>query len=183
MFLIALGLAMDCFAVSISNSSVSGLVKPGIPLKTAIIFTVSHMVLIGLGYWLGGLFGKMVEGMEPVVAFFLLASIGAKMIFEAYRRHPESKVFDINRLGVVLALSLATGMDALLVGLAVAVLAGSAWLIAGLTGLLVFVFTLGGLAGGSQLGLNFAKKTAMFGGAFLVIAGLWYLLSFLGPVF
>lgn len=177
LFIIALGLAMDCFTISISNSSVSGLVKPGIPLKTAIMFTLAHILLVWLGYRLGLAMANLVAGMELWIAFFVFASIGGKMIFDAYRRNPEAKVFDINSMRVILGLSLATSMDSFLVGIVIALLLWPLGLTMGLIAITVFVFTLSGLAGGINLGLPFARKTAYFGGAFMLIAAIWFLVS------
>ena len=166
---------MDCFAVSITNSSISGLVKPGIPLKTALVFSLSHFLLTWIGFWLGGLLAPLVVGIEAWVAFMVFSIIGFKMIYEAMRRHPQAKVFDINRLGVILALSLATSMDAFLAGVVIGILAGPVWLASVLFAITVFIFTLSGLAGGKGLGLIFAKRTAIFGGAFMVFAAFWFL--------
>lgn len=182
LFIIAMGLSMDCFSVSISNSSVSGEVKPGIPLKTALLFSLSHIMLVWLGYWVGGLITGLLQGYQLWVAFFILTSIGAKMILEAYRKRPEAKVFDINNITVVLGLSLATGMDALLAGVVVGILAGPVWLATGLIALTVFIFTLSGLAGGASLGISFARRTAIFGGAFMLVAAIWFLMMAIRPV-
>ncbi len=169
-FIIALGLAMDCFTIAISNSSVSGEVRPGIPLKVAIAFTFAHVLLLYLGHALGGAIQHLFEGVETWVAFIILGIIGVKMIMEARKRHPRQKVFDINQISVILVLSLATAMDAFLTGVAVAMTTIGLNMAAILVILTVFVLTLGGMAGGKQLGVAFAQRTAYFGGAFMLLA-------------
>lgn len=174
-FIIALGLAMDCFTIAISNSSVSGEVKPGIPLKVAIAFAFAHALLLYLGHALGGAIQHLFEGVETWVAFIILGIIGVKMILEARKRHPRQKVFDINQTGVILVLSLATAMDAFLTGVAVAMTTIGLNTAAILITITVFVLTLGGMAGGKQLGVAFAQRTAYFGGAFLLLAAATFL--------
>ena len=179
LFLLALGLAMDCFTIAITNSSVSGLVKPGIPLKTAIAFTFAHVVLAFAGYWLGDTLKHMFAGQESLIAFIILGIIGSKMIMEARRKHPKTKVFDINEARVIVILSLATAMDAFLAGLAIGVTGFNIYLAGVMIALTTFILTLGGMAGGKQLGVDFARRTAYFGGAFVLIAAAMMLLRML----
>lgn len=178
-FIIALGLAMDCFTIGISNSSVSGLVKPGIPLKVSIAFAFAHLVFIFIGYWLGGVIQPMFEGLEKWVAFVVLGIIGIKMIMEGHKRHPTSKVFDINQVKVIVVLSLATAMDAFLAGIALGITSLGVYLSGVLVAITVFVLTLAGMAGGNQLGMAFAQRTVFFGGAFMVIASAIFLFRLL----
>ncbi|MFP4065533.1 MAG: manganese efflux pump MntP family protein [Bacteroidales bacterium] len=179
LFLLALGLAMDCFTIAITNSSVSGLVKPGVPLKTAIAFTFAHVVLAFAGYWLGGALQSMFAGQENLIAFIIFGIIGSKMIMEARRKHPKTKIFDINEARVIIVLSLATAMDALLVGLAIGITGLNIYLAGVMIALTVFILTLGGMAGGKNLGVDFARRTAYFGGAFILIAAAIMLMQFL----
>jgi len=179
LFLLTLGLAMDCFTLAITNSSVSGLVKPGIPLKTAIAFTFAHVVLAFAGFWLGGALQSMFAGQESLIAFIIFGIIGSKMIMEARRKHPKTKVFDINEAKVIVILSLATAMDAFLAGLAIGVTGLNMYLAGVMLAITVFILTLGGMAGGKQLGVDFAKRTAYFGGAFILIAAAMMLVRFL----
>ena len=179
LFLLTLGLAMDCFTIAITNSSVSGLVKPGIPLKTAIAFTFAHVVLAFAGFWLGSALQSMFTGQENLIAFIIFGIIGSKMIMEARRKHPKTQVFDINEARVIVILSLATAMDAFLAGLAIGVTGLNIYLAGMMLAITVFILTLGGMAGGKQLGVDFAKRTAYFGGAFILIASAMMLMRFL----
>ncbi len=176
-FIIAMGLAMDCFTISISNSSISGLVKPGISLKVSIAFAFAHLVALVLGYQLGGLVQNMFQGLEQWAAFMILGIVGIKMIMEVRRRHPSTKVFDINQTKVIVVLSLATAMDAFLAGVAMGVVRLGLVLPSVMVTLIVFIFTIAGMAGGSQLGLAYAKKTAYFGGSFMLMASALFLVA------
>ncbi len=179
LFVIAMGLAMDCFTIAITNSSVSGLVKPGVPLRVAVAFSFAHLVLLFFGNWIGNLLQPMFEGVELWVAFIILVIIGLKMISEVRRRHPKSKVFDINQTKVIVILSLATAMDAFLAGIVVGITNMSVYAGGILLAATVFILTLAGMAGGEQLGMAFAKRTATFGGAFLLVAAAVFLFQFI----
>jgi manganese efflux pump family protein len=176
-FIVALGLAMDCFSLSIVNSSLSGQVKPGIPLQASILFALGHFLFLMLGSWLSGFLENMFAGREAWAAFVVFTVVGVKMIREAVRRSPGAKVFDINNMSVILVMALAASMDALLVGIAFGLVNARIFLAAGLVAFASFLFTLSGLAGGQHFGLAFAKKTSIFGGVFMFIVALHYLFS------
>jgi putative Mn2+ efflux pump MntP len=178
-FVIALGLAMNCFGLAIANSALSGKVVPGIPIKTAIAFSLSHFILLFGGYYLGKLVHYTVKGIEGWSAFIILMIVGVKLIMEALRRRPETRVFDINNPRVIFALSIATGMNALLSGLVFGIMSASALTGALFTAFVVFIFTLFGLSGGKSLGLPFAKRVSIFGGAFLIVAGFRLLIDYI----
>ena len=175
-FIIAFGLAMDCFAIAITNSAVSGAVHPGVPLKTSLVFAVSHLLLLMLGFWAGERFLPVLQDYGQWIAVSVLIVVGLKMISDAIRRRPESKVFDINNTRVIVLLSLAAAMDAFLCGLALGILGAGLTTAALFVGLTVWLFTLSGLAGGHRLGLGFVKPTAIFGGVCMLIAAIHYLL-------
>ncbi len=168
--LIALGLAMDCFAIAISNSSISGEVKPGVPLKLAIAFAFAHLVLIFAGHWLGGLLQPMFGGLQQFVAIFILLFIGSKMIMDARKRKPQSRVFDINEARVMVVLSIASGMDALLAGLALGMTGMGIYVAGILVTVCVFIFTIAGMAGGKNFGLPYARTIAVIGGVLVLMA-------------
>lgn len=176
LFIISLGLAMDCFSLAIANSAVSGHVEPGVPIRASLMFALMHFVLLLGGYWIASLLRGRFAGLETWVAFVVFFIIGLKMIREALKRRADAKVFDINNTRVILVLSLAASMDALLAGFAMGIVNTRAYLAAGMVVLAVFLFTFSGLAGGKQLGLEFAKPTSIFGGVFMFIAALQFLI-------
>lgn len=178
LFVIALGLAMNCFGLAIANSSLSGKVLPGVPLRTSLTFALSHFVFSYAGFYLGKWAHYTVEGIEGWSSFIILMIIGVKMIMEAIRKRPETKVFDINSRGVIIALSVASGMNALLAGLVLGIMAAPILKAALLIAVTVFFFTFFGMLRGHQMGMPFAKRVTIFGGAFLIIAGFRFLMEF-----
>ena len=179
-FLIALGLALNCFGLAIVNSSLSGKVLPRVPLITAITFALSHLVYSLVGLLVGGLVVSKVQSIELVAAFFIVAAVGVKMIWEARKKTHESNVFDINDNKVITALSVATGLNALSIGLVAAILAFPFYSLALLVAIPVFALTYFGLANGQNLGLQFASKASSFGGIILVLVAVFFLLQFFG---
>ncbi len=172
LFLLALGLAMDCFSIAISNSSISGPVNPGIPLKVAIAFAFAHMVMLFLGHQLGSLIQSFFSGNEALVALFVLIFIGSKMVIDARKRKPQSRVFDINEARVILTLSIASSMDAFLAGVATGIHEMHFILAAVLIATTVFIFSLAGMAGGKNFGLTYAKTIGLIGGILIILAGI-----------
>jgi len=177
-FLIALGLALNCFGLAIVNSSLSGKVMPRVPFMTAITFSMSHLVYSLLGLFLGNLLHSKVQNIELIAAFFIVAAIGVKMIWEARKNLHQSHVFDINDNKVIAALSVATGLNALSIGLVSAILSFPLFLLALLVVVPVFVLTYFGLASGQNLGLQFASKAGTFGGVLLLLVAVFFLAQF-----
>lgn len=178
LFVIALGLAMNCFGLAIANSSISGKVLPGVPLRTSITFALSHFIFTYAGFYLGRWAQYTVEGIEGWSSFIILMIIGVKMIMEAMRKRPETRVFDINNRRVIILLSLASGINALLAGVVLGLMEAPILITAMLVALTVFFFTFFGMLRGHQMGMAFAKRVFIFGGAFLIIAGFRFLMDF-----
>jgi len=116
LFLLSLSLAMDCFAVSCST----GVSQPDLKLKNILFFTFSFGFFQALMPFIGWIGGEAVIGylckFTYWIAFGLLAFIGGKMIVEGIRHDEDKKKVDMNRVGTVLLLSIATSIDALAVG-------------------------------------------------------------------
>jgi manganese efflux pump family protein len=176
LFIIAFGLAMDSFAVAITNSTVSGTVKPGIPLKASLVFAFSHIILFLAGSFAGARFQDTFQEYGHWIAVTIFLVSGLKMIGDAIRRRPEAKVFDINNTRVIVLLSLAVAMDAFLAGIALGFMGVRPFPAALIIAIAVWLFTFSGLAGGHRLGLSFVKPTAIFGGICMLIAATHYLL-------
>ncbi len=171
-FIVALALAMDCFSVAISNSAISGKVLPGTPLKLSLLFALGHLLFLRLGYWLGEILYPRFDGMQMWVTVIILGILGSKMLLDAQKRKPESKVFEVNETRVMVFLTLATSMDALIAGVALGMAEMKFILAAAAVVPSVFILTLGGMAGGKNLGLAYAKTTGVFGGVFMWLSAI-----------
>jgi putative Mn2+ efflux pump MntP len=172
-FLIAVGLAMDCFAVSLGVGTAGTAVglRPTFRLFFHFGLFQGGMTLLG---WLAG---KSVVGyiasVDHWVAFGLLVFVGVRMFLGGLRKEGEAPAIPDPSRGLTLVmLSIATSIDALAVGLSLALLEvnviWSALLIGGVSAGLSLV----GLRLGNQLGLRFGKVMEVLGGAVLIIIGL-----------
>lgn len=173
--LIAAGLAMDCFAVSLSA---------GITLrKTALSYKLKVAALFGgfqagmtLAGWLGGsTFASYIETFDHWIAFCLLAFVGGKMIYEALHEKEEKCNYCSNRTLVMLAV--ATSIDALAVGVSFAFLKAPVILSAALIGSMSFLAPIAGISIGEKAGERLGSKAEIAGGIVLIIIGLKILIE------
>ncbi len=123
LFLIALGLAADCFAVAICTSVSLRTISPIQILRVSLAFGLFQGIMPVLGWLAGKTFVDIIAPYDHWVAFFLLAGIGGKMIWESFRECAEDeKKADNTRGWLLVTLSFATSIDALAVGLSFAFL-------------------------------------------------------------
>jgi putative Mn2+ efflux pump MntP len=171
--LIAVGLAMDAFAVSITL----GLSAKKPRLREVVIpgayfgFFQSLMPLIG---YLGGTyFAGKIQSLDHWIAFALLGFIGGKMIRDSFAKKEEEKGADKNAFGFIrmLVLALATSIDALAVGITFAFFKVNIYTAILITGAVTLFIAMGGVIIGSVFGTKFRSKAELAGGAVLVMIG------------
>ena len=183
LLLLAVSLSMDAFAVSLCK----GLSMPKASLKAGLVcggwfgFFQAGMPLAG--FFLGSLFAAYIESVDHWVAFGLLALIGANMLKEAFEKKEECcgcKEADLSPKAM-LPMAVATSIDALAVGIGLAMTGGvNIWLAVALIGLVTFLLSNVGVKVGSLFGARFEKKAQILGGVMLILLGLKILLEHLG---
>ncbi len=170
--LIGIGLAMDCFAVSLS----AGAAYPADHLKIGFAYALSFGFFQGamclFGWFLGVGFASLIAAYDHWVAFFLLLIIGAKMIREGIEEGPPQPGREALAAMTVLSLSVATSIDALAVGISFAVLAIPPYLPAVIIGLVALCFSVAGVAFGRQLARVVGGRVDILGGVILILIGL-----------
>lgn len=176
--LIAIGLAMDAFAVSITTGMVlrKNMLKNSLIIAGYFGFFQALMPLIG---WIVGLqFKEYIEKIDHWIAFLLLGFIGFKMIYEAIKeREEQEETVDPLNKKTLLFLAIATSIDALVVGVSFAFLdvsIGSSILI---IGIITFIICFIGVYLGKKFGQLFKGKAELFGGALLILIGFKILLE------
>ena len=177
---IAVGLAMDCFAVSlgIGTTGQANSARPIFRLSFHFGFFQTGMCLIG---WLAGsAVLPLIAGFDHWVALVLLAIVGVRMIREGLRVEGEEAAGeDPSRGASLIMLSVATSIDSLAVGLSLAMLqtniVGSALII----GLVSAIFAAAGVLAGGKLGQRFGKRMEILGGLVLVAIGIRVVISHL----
>ena len=171
LLLIAIGLAMDAFSVSICSGMASQGVKLPYALRIATFFGGFQALMPLLG-WLGGIgLRDIIAGFDHWVALALLAFIGGKMIVESLRADCPTDPAPL-RLGALLVLAVATSIDALAVGLSFSLLQVSITVPIIVIGVVTFVLSLVGVFIGKRVGGLFQSRVQLIGGVILVGIGL-----------
>ncbi len=170
---IAFGLAMDAFAVAIASSVTLGDVSARQYFRLAFHFGLFQALMPVIGWLAGVTVSGYISAYDHWVAFGLLLFIGAKMVWEAViGKDGKKERLDPTRGLSLVALSLATSIDALAVGVSFAMLDVTIFLPCVVIGLVAAAMTVLGLAIGSRLGARFGKHMEILGGGVLVIIGL-----------
>jgi len=173
---IAVGLAMDAFAVSIANGMATTSQKRKNALIMASSFSASQM-LMPLAGWLAGLaMAELIMGIDHWIAFSLLTFIGAKMIYESTKKE-NGKQDSSLRIHTLLTLSIATSIDALMVGLSFAFLQTALAIPIIIIGLVTFTLSFTGFLFGNAIGKIFKNKIKAAGGIILIAIGIKILLE------
>lgn len=183
-WLLALALAMDCFAVSVASGIIFKRLMP--KQMTAMVFLFGlFQALNPLLGWLGTeLFRSLIESIDHWIAFAVLCALGVRMIMDSFKEE-EKKSFNPRRLKVIFALAIATSIDALAVGISFSCTGYSslASLIYPLTviGMVSSLMTALGLCLGLRFGKAFAERlrAELWGGLILVAIGIKVLIEHL----
>lgn len=171
-FFVAVGLAMDAFAVSI-GAGTSGLVEDlRSKARMAFHFGWFQAMMTILGWLLGSTVERYVSTFDHWIAFALLLYVGANMIRSGVKQGEESFQQNPSKGGTMVMLSVATSIDALAVGLSMALVGTSVWLPALVIGVVALAFSVFGLQMGCRLGEKFGKRVEILGGLILIGIGL-----------
>lgn len=181
--LIAVGLSMDCLAVSISSGFVIKKLRLNHAILIAFFFGLFQSLMPLAGWFMGLSVIHLISAIDHWVAFGLLAFIGGKMIFEAFELDEEKKWMNPMKLSVLLLLSVATSIDALAVGFSFAVLKIHIIVPIIIIGTVAFLFSFAGVYIGDKFGHFFERKIEFAGGVILIGIGLKILIEHLGPLF
>ena len=185
LFLLAVGLSMDAFAVSVCK----GLSMKKASLKAGAIcgiwFGGFQALMPLIGFFLGTLFADAIESVDHWIAFVLLAFIGANMLKEAFEKKCECENCKDADLSVktMFLMAVATSIDALAVGISLA-MAGNVqiFLAVALIGVTTFCLSAAGVKIGNVFGSRYEKGAQIAGGCILILLGLKILLEHLGVV-
>lgn len=169
---IALGLAMDAFAVAIASGLTLGHVSARQTFRLAWHFGLFQAVMPIIG-WLAGLsVSRWISPVDHWIAFGLLAFIGGHMIYEALKDDEERQRGDPTKGWSLILLSIATSIDALAVGLSLALLDVSIWFPALVIGVVCAALTAVGLHLGRRFGSLLGRRMEIVGGVILIGIGL-----------
>ena len=184
LFLIAVGLSMDAFAVAICKGLATGRVKLGQMVIVGLWFGIFQALMPLIGYLLGVNFSTLIQSVDHWIAFVLLGLIGANMIREALGGDEEccNEEDASYSIRAMLPLAIATSIDALAVGVSFAFLSVDIVPAVSFIGVCTFILSAFGLKIGSVFGLRFKKKAEIAGGVILILMGAKILLEHLGLI-
>ncbi len=181
LFLIAVGLSMDAFAVSVCKGLAMKKctwVKAGI---VGLYFGVFQAGMPAIGYLLGSQFKEVITSVDHWIAFILLGLIGVSMIREAVGEE-DCEADDSLDVRIMLTLAVATSIDALAVGITFAFLKVEIVPAVSFTGVTTFVISAAGVRIGSVFGSRWQKGAQIAGGVILVCLGVKILVEHLGLI-
>lgn len=184
LFLIAVGLSMDAFAVAICKGLATGRVKLGQMVIVGLWFGIFQALMPLIGYLLGVNFSTLIQSIDHWIAFVLLGLIGANMIREAVGGDEEccNEEDASYSIRAMLPLAIATSIDALAVGVSFAFLSVDIVPAVSFIGVCTFILSAFGVKIGSVFGLRFKKKAEIAGGVILILMGAKILLEHLGLI-
>ena len=185
LLILAVGLSMDAFAVSVCK---------GLAMKKA---GAKELCIVGcwfggfqalmplIGYFLGTAFEQYITSFDHWIAFALLTLIGANMLREAFSNDEEESAGASLSFGTMLVLALATSIDALAVGITLTFLVESiGYLIFAVLsiGIITFILSAIGVRVGNLFGVKYKKGAVISGGVILILLGVKILLEHLGVI-
>lgn len=180
LFLIAVGLSMDAFAVAICKGLSVRKLKFSHMLITGAYFGVFQAIMPLIGYYLGQTFESYITSFDHWIAFVLLSLIGANMIRESFSKEEEEQNASFS-FKTMLPLAVATSIDALAVGVTFGLMQGvNIFSAVGLIGVTTLVLSFVGVKIGNVFGSKYKSKAELVGGIILILMGIKILLEHLG---
>ncbi|MBQ8392243.1 MAG: manganese efflux pump [Clostridia bacterium] len=182
LIILAFGLAMDAFAVSICK----GLAMHKVSVKEGAVvglwFGGFQALMPLIGFFLGASFESYITKIDHWIAFILLALIGGIMIKEAFSKD-EDETDGSLAVKTMLVMAIATSIDALAIGISFGILPEvNIWLAISLIGIITLVMCMIGVKIGNVFGAKYKSKAELTGGIILVLLGLKILLEHLGVI-
>jgi manganese efflux pump family protein len=175
--MIALSMAMDATAVCLGVGTTAHAAPLRSRLRLAYHFGLFQFLMPLIGWFAGATVAPFITAFAPWITFGLLSFVGGRMVrtgldpnAEAYRRDP-------SRGMTMVMLSVATSIDALAIGLSLALLRVNIWYPASVIGIVTATLSFIGLQLGNRLGEKFGKRMEIVGGAVLIVIGLRILLT------
>jgi putative Mn2+ efflux pump MntP len=179
--LIAFGLAMDAFSVSVCSGMAGRRLAPRHALRMAAFFGGFQMLMPTVGWLAGSTFQRFISGFDHWVAFGLLALVGGRMVYESVASDSCQRTINPANLGVLVVLAIATSIDALAVGLSLALLDVAVTLPILVIGAVTFTLSLAGVLLGRRTGTLLQGRAEAVGGLILIGIGARILVGHLWP--
>ena len=182
-WLIAIGLAMDCTTVSITSGMILKKIIWKSIIRMAFFFGLFQAIMPLIGWLSTNYFSRQIEEFDHWIAFLFLVLIGGKMIKDAFTKEDEENTFNPNSMKVILTLAVATSIDALAIGVSFSCLGMNSisQILSPIViiGFVSFVLSILGFILGACFGSRINFKTELLGGIVLIIIGVKILIQHL----
>jgi putative Mn2+ efflux pump MntP len=176
LFAIAFSLSLDAFAVSTVAGIALGEPSSRQRFRLSFHFGVFQAMMLGAGWYLGSVIAHLLRGFDAWVACALLVLVGGNMVRNALRgQQEEHRRTDPTRGWSLVFLSVATSLDALAVGISLAMASIPIFRSTLIVGLVSYGMSLLGLGIGQKIGAIWGRRSELFGGIVLILIGLYFL--------
>ena len=170
--LIAIGLSMDSLAVSVTGGVVLKRCTAGNIVKIGTVMALFQAGMTIAGYFCGLGFRRLIESFDHWIAFFLLLYLGGKMIYDSLQKKDEDEKINLLCTKTLCGLAVATSIDALAVGISLAILKTPLGTLAFIVAIVTFLFSTSGVYFGHKIGERIDLKLDLIGG--LILIGIGY---------
>lgn len=177
--LLAIGLAMDSFSVSLGASASGHEMDRRSALRLAFHLGLFQFMMPVVGWYLGFSVAHIISSIDHWIAFGLLIFVGGRMIWAGVKEDVSAYEANPSRGFTLVMLSVATSIDALAVGLSLAILGISIWYPSVVIGIVTGMISLAGIPLGAKLGDLIGKRVGIAGGLILTFIGLRILVAHL----
>ncbi len=183
LLLIAVGLSMDAFSVSICKGLTTQRFSWRTALACGLWFGSFQALMPVVGYFLGAQFQEMIETYAHWIAFGLLFLIGTNMIREAvWGKKEKDENNGFLDFKTMFLLAIATSIDALAIGVSFACIQVNIWIAISIIGVITFLFSILGVKIGNVFGSKYEKSAEIIGGIILILIGLKILFEHFGII-
>jgi len=175
--LIALGMAMDAFAVCLGAGAQGGTFGRRPTFRLAFHFGLFQFLMPVFGWFAGATIERYIAIYDHWIAFGLLVFVGGRMVWSGFHPQEEAQKNDPSRGWTLVLLSIAVSIDALAVGLSLGIIGVTIWAPAVVIGIVTGLVSWLGLRLGNKLGEKFGKRMEIVGGCILILLGVRILLG------
>jgi putative Mn2+ efflux pump MntP len=176
-FLIALSMSMDAFAVCLAAGTQEDTIGPRPTFRLAFHFGLFQFLMPVIGWFAGTTVLRYISAFDQWVAFGLLAFVGIRMIRSGIYQSNTAPKANPSRSWTLVMLSIATSLDALAVGFSLGLVGVTIWYPAVVIGVVTGLVSWLGILLGNRLGVKFGKRMEIIGGIILIFIGIWIVLS------
>lgn len=177
LLIIAIGVSMDAFAVSICKGLSVRRIRPKHAALTAVWFGGFQALMPLAGFFLGVSFADFVSSVDHWIAFILLGIIGANMVKDSFDKDESCSLDPDFSFRTMLAMAVATSIDAFAIGVTFAFLKVNIWYAVLFIGVTTALFSAAGVYLGNLFGCRYKSKAEFTGGLILIVMGLKILLD------